>query len=49
VAHALIQGGIEREDVVVLYSYRGVDLVIAVMGVLKAGATFSVIGRLLVK
>lgn len=44
VAHALIRGGIEREDVVVLYSYRGVDLVVAVMGVLKAGATFSVIG-----
>lgn len=44
-AHKLIQGGIERDDVVVLYSYRGVDLVIAVMGVLKAGATFSVIGK----
>ncbi|KAJ3415308.1 large subunit of alpha-aminoadipate reductase [Chytridiales sp. JEL 0842] len=43
VAHALIKGGIQREDVVVLYSYRGVDLVVAVMGVLKAGATFSVI------
>ncbi|KAJ3062866.1 large subunit of alpha-aminoadipate reductase [Podochytrium sp. JEL0797] len=43
VAHALIAGGIQREDVVVLYSYRGVDLVIAVMGVLKSGATFSVI------
>jgi L-aminoadipate-semialdehyde dehydrogenase len=43
-AHHLIGGGIKREDVVVLYSYRGVDLVVAVMGVLKAGATFSVIG-----
>ncbi|KAJ3207228.1 large subunit of alpha-aminoadipate reductase [Entophlyctis luteolus] len=43
VAHALIAGGIEREDVVILYSYRGVDLVVAVMGVLKSGATFSVI------
>ncbi|KAG0238400.1 large subunit of alpha-aminoadipate reductase [Actinomortierella wolfii] len=43
VAHALVQGGIQPEDVVVLYSYRGVDLVVAVMGVLKAGATFSVI------
>ncbi|RKO93709.1 hypothetical protein BDK51DRAFT_25376 [Blyttiomyces helicus] len=42
-AHHLIRGGIKREDVVVLYSYRGVDLVVAVMGVLKAGATFSVI------
>ncbi|KAJ3092157.1 large subunit of alpha-aminoadipate reductase [Quaeritorhiza haematococci] len=43
VAHCLMKHGIEREDVVVLYSYRGVDLVVAVMGVLKAGATFSVI------
>ncbi|KAJ3386880.1 large subunit of alpha-aminoadipate reductase [Lobulomyces angularis] len=43
VAHRLIKSGIQREDVVVLYSYRGVDLVVAVMGVLKAGATFSVI------
>lgn len=42
-AHHLIKNGIKREDVVVLYSYRGVDLVVAVMGVLKAGATFSVI------
>lgn len=42
-AHHLMRNGIEREDVVVLYSYRGVDLVVAVMGVLKAGAVFSVI------
>ena len=43
-AHHLVQGGVEREDVVTVYSTRGVDLVVAVMGVLKAGATFSVIG-----
>lgn len=43
VAHYLVQGGIQREDVVMIYAYRGVDLVIAIMGVLKAGATFSVI------
>ncbi|KAG0019723.1 large subunit of alpha-aminoadipate reductase [Entomortierella chlamydospora] len=42
-AHALIKGGIQPEDVVMVYAYRGVDLVIAVMAVLKAGATFSVI------
>jgi L-aminoadipate-semialdehyde dehydrogenase len=42
-AHHLLKNGIGREDVVVLYSYRGVDLVVAVMGVLKSGATFSVI------
>ncbi|OMJ17629.1 L-aminoadipate-semialdehyde dehydrogenase [Smittium culicis] len=35
--------GINRGDVVVIYAYRGVDLVIAIMGVLMAGATFSVI------
>lgn len=29
-----------------IYAYRGVDLVIAVMGVLKAGGTFSVIDPL---
>lgn len=43
VAYFLLNTGIQREDVIVLYSYRGVDLVIAIMGVLKAGATFSVI------
>jgi L-aminoadipate-semialdehyde dehydrogenase len=46
VAHHLVSNGIEREDVVTVYSTRGVDLVVAVMGVLKAGATFSVIGQL---
>ena len=45
VAHYLIHKGIQREDVVMIYAYRGVDLVIAIMGVLKAGATFSVIGN----
>lgn len=45
-AHALIRGGIQPQDVVMVYAYRGVDLVIAVMAVLKAGATFSVIGML---
>ncbi|KZF19913.1 putative alpha-aminoadipate reductase Lys2 [Xylona heveae TC161] len=42
-AHHLVQSGIQRGDVVMVYAYRGVDLVVAVMGVLKAGATFSVI------
>lgn len=44
-AHHLINNGIQREEVVMVYAYRGVDLVVAVMGVLKAGATFSVIGE----
>jgi L-aminoadipate-semialdehyde dehydrogenase len=42
-AHHLVHNGIVRGDVVMVYAYRGVDLVVAVMGVLKAGATFSVI------
>ncbi|KAI8997523.1 L-aminoadipate-semialdehyde dehydrogenase [Pilobolus umbonatus] len=43
VAHYLVANGIKREDVVMIYAFRGVDLVVAIMGVLKAGATFSVI------
>ncbi|KZT70440.1 alpha-aminoadipate reductase Lys1p [Daedalea quercina L-15889] len=42
-AHHLLQGGVQREEVVMVYAYRSVDLVVAVMAVLKAGATFSVI------
>lgn len=42
-AHHLVQSGVVIGDVVMVYAYRGVDLVVAVMGVLKAGATFSVI------
>ncbi|KAF9529980.1 hypothetical protein CPB83DRAFT_851382 [Crepidotus variabilis] len=42
-AHHLIKGGIQREDVVMIYAHRSVDLVVAVMATLKAGATFSVI------
>jgi L-aminoadipate-semialdehyde dehydrogenase len=33
----------ERGEVVMIYAHRGVDLVVCVMGVLMAGATFSVI------
>lgn len=43
VGHYLIKTGIQRGDVVMIYSSRGVDLMVCVMGVLKAGATFSVI------
>ncbi|KAH7926259.1 large subunit of L-aminoadipate-semialdehyde dehydrogenase [Leucogyrophana mollusca] len=42
-AHHLLQGGIKREEVVMIYAHRSVELVVAVMAVLKAGATFSVI------
>lgn len=41
--HHLVQSGIQRGEVVMVYAHRGVDLVVAVMGILKAGATFSVI------
>ena len=44
-SHHLIKGGIQREDVVMIYAHRSVDLVVAVMATLKAGATFSVIGQ----
>lgn len=42
-AHRLVQSGVQRGEVVMSYSHRGVDLVVVVMGILKAGATFSVI------
>lgn len=42
-AHHLVSNGVQRGEVVMVYAHRGVDLVVAVMGVLKAGATFSVI------
>ncbi|KAF7317886.1 Alpha-aminoadipate reductase Lys1p [Mycena kentingensis (nom. inval.)] len=42
-AHHLIKSGVQREEVVMVYAHRSVDLVVAVMAVLKAGATFSVI------
>lgn len=45
-SHHLIQGGVQREEVVMVYAYRSVELVVAVMAILKAGATFSVIGAL---
>jgi L-2-aminoadipate reductase len=43
-AHHLLQGGVQREEVVMVYAHRSVELVVAVMAVLKIGATFSVIG-----
>jgi L-2-aminoadipate reductase len=46
-AHYLVAQNVNRGDVVMVYAYRGVDLVVAVMGILKAGATFSVIGMYL--
>ncbi|KAL5338832.1 L-aminoadipate-semialdehyde dehydrogenase large subunit [Aspergillus crustosus] len=42
-AHFFVANGCERGDVVMIYAYRGVDLVVAYMGALKAGATVSVL------
>jgi L-2-aminoadipate reductase len=43
-AHHLVSGGIKPGDIVMVYAHRSVDLVVAVMGTLKVGAAFSVIG-----
>jgi L-aminoadipate-semialdehyde dehydrogenase len=43
VGNYLKETGIKKGDIVMIYAHRGVDLMIAVMGVLKSGATFSVI------
>jgi L-aminoadipate-semialdehyde dehydrogenase len=42
----LVSNGVEKGEVVMVYAYRGVDLVVAIMGILKAGAGFSVIDPL---
>ncbi|KAK7544150.1 uncharacterized protein J3D65DRAFT_608667 [Phyllosticta citribraziliensis] len=42
-AHHFLAHGCERGDVVMVYAHRGVDLVVAYMGALKAGATVSVL------
>jgi L-aminoadipate-semialdehyde dehydrogenase len=43
VAHRLLAAGLQRGEVVMIYAGRRVELVVAVMGVLKAGCIFSVI------
>ncbi|KAH8899957.1 L-aminoadipate-semialdehyde dehydrogenase large subunit [Thozetella sp. PMI_491] len=42
-AHYLLTNGCNLGDVVMIYAHRGVDLVVAYMGALKAGATVSVL------
>ena len=42
-AHHLLRHGIQSGEVVMIYAYRGVDLVVSIMGALKAGAAFSVV------
>jgi len=43
-AHHLLSYGVQREEVVMIYAHRSVELVVAVLATLKTGATFSVIG-----
>jgi L-aminoadipate-semialdehyde dehydrogenase len=45
-AHHFVQNGIRRGEVVMIFAHRGVDLVVAIMAVLAAGATFSVLDPL---
>ncbi|KAI9444302.1 alpha-aminoadipate reductase Lys1p [Lactarius indigo] len=42
-AHHLISSGVKPGDIVIVYAHRSVDLVVAAIGTLKAGAVFSVI------
>ncbi|PVV04413.1 hypothetical protein BB560_001095 [Smittium megazygosporum] len=43
VSRFLRSNGIQVGDVVIIYAYRSADLLVAIMGVLMSGATFSVI------
>eukprot|EP01135_Chromosphaera_perkinsii_P008712 Nk52_evm45s1444 gene=Nk52_evmTU45s1444 len=43
VANYLIGKGIKKEDVVALYAHRSASIIVSIMGILKAGATFTVI------
>lgn len=45
-AHALLKNGLQRGEVVMVYAARSVELVVCVMGILKAGGIFSVVGGL---
>lgn len=42
-AHSLLKNGLQRGEVVMVYAARSVDLVVCVMGILKAGGIFSVV------
>ncbi|WVW85234.1 L-aminoadipate-semialdehyde dehydrogenase [Kwoniella bestiolae CBS 10118] len=43
VAHALLKNGLQRGEVVMVYAARSVEMVVCVMGILKAGGVFSVV------
>ncbi|ORX38176.1 aminoadipate-semialdehyde dehydrogenase [Kockovaella imperatae] len=42
-AHALLKNGLERGEVVMVYAARSIEMVVCVMGILKAGGVFSVV------
>ncbi|OXH27575.1 L-aminoadipate-semialdehyde dehydrogenase [Cryptococcus neoformans] len=42
-AHALLKNGLQRGEVVMVYAARSVEMVVCVMGILKAGGVFSVV------
>lgn len=44
-AHSLLKNGLQRGEVVMVYAARSVELVVCVMGILKAGGIFSVVGE----
>lgn len=45
VAHTLLKNGLQRGEVVMVYAARSVEMVVCVMGILKAGGVFSVVGE----
>ncbi|OCK85757.1 L-aminoadipate-semialdehyde dehydrogenase-like protein large subunit [Lepidopterella palustris CBS 459.81] len=45
-SHHFVENGVQRGDVIMIFAHRGVDLVVAIMAVLAAGATFSVLDPL---
>ncbi|RBR03955.1 uncharacterized protein FIESC28_11656 [Fusarium coffeatum] len=45
-AHHLAENGVGLGDVVMIWAHRSVDLVVAIMGTLSSGATFSVLDPL---
>lgn len=43
IAHTLLKNGLSRGEVVMVYAARSVEMVVCVMGILKAGGVFSVV------
>jgi L-aminoadipate-semialdehyde dehydrogenase len=45
-SYYFVERGVQRREVVMIFAHRGVDLVVAIMAVLAAGAVLSVLKRL---